>query len=97
MAQHTLASATSLLKTALRQKYDLSVMVLAASIQALRIGQLVWDNPSSPGNHSIFQYYSPTPSDIADSASELTWHLTSTEGRGVEGANIKKAMKHWPS
>jgi hypothetical protein len=96
MAQHTLASATSLLKTALRQKYDLSVMVLAASIQALRIGQLVWDDPSSPGNHSIIQYYSPTPGDIAELASELAWHLTSTEGREVEGADIKKAMKLRP-
>jgi hypothetical protein len=91
MAQHTLASATSLLKTALRQKYGLSVMVQAASIQALRTGQLVWDNPSSPGNHIIFQYYSPTPGNITDSTSELAWHLTSTEGRGVEGADIKKA------
>jgi hypothetical protein len=44
MAQHTLASATSLLKTALRQKYGLSVMVQAASLQALRKGQLVWDD-----------------------------------------------------
>jgi hypothetical protein len=96
MAQHTLASATSLLKTTLRQKYGLSVMVQAASVQALRIGQLVWDDPSSPGNHSIFQYYSPTPSHIANSASELAWHLTSTEGRGVEGAGIKKAMKLRP-
>jgi hypothetical protein len=26
-------------------------------------------------------------------ASKLTWHLTSTEGRGAEGADIKKAMK----
>jgi hypothetical protein len=49
MAQHTLASATSLLKTAPRQKYGLSVMVQAASVQALRTGQLVWDDPSSPG------------------------------------------------
>jgi hypothetical protein len=96
MAQHTLASATSLLKTALRQKYGLSVMVRAASIRALRTGQLVWDAPSTPGNHSIFQYYSPTPSDIAGSASELAWHLSSTEGRGVKGADIKKAMKLRP-
>jgi hypothetical protein len=96
MAQHTLASATSLLETAYRQKYGLSVMVQAASVQALRTGQLVWDDPSSPGNHSISQYYSPTPGDIADLASELAWHLTSTEGRGVKGADIKKAMKLWP-
>jgi hypothetical protein len=41
MAQHTLASATSLLKTALRQKYGLSVMIQTASVQALRTGQLV--------------------------------------------------------
>jgi hypothetical protein len=96
MAQHTLASVTSLLKTALRQKYGLSVMVQAASVQALRTGQLVWDDPSSPQNHSIFQYHSPTPGNIADSASELAWHLTFTKGRGVEGTNIKKAMKLWP-
>jgi hypothetical protein len=41
MAQHTLASAKSLLKTALRQEYGLNVMVQAASVQALRTGQLV--------------------------------------------------------
>jgi hypothetical protein len=96
MAQHTLASATSLLKTALRLKYGLSVMVQSASVQALRTGQLLWDNPATPGNHSVFQYYSPTPSDCPDSATELAWHLTSTEGRGVEGSDIKKALKLQP-
>jgi hypothetical protein len=56
MQQHTLASATSLLKTALRQNYGLSVMVQPASVQALRTGQLLWDDPATPGSHSIFQY-----------------------------------------
>jgi hypothetical protein len=72
------------------------LVVQAASVQALRTGQLIWDNPTSPGNHSVFQYYSPTPGDIADSAKDLVWHLTSTEGRGVEGADIQKAMKLQP-
>jgi hypothetical protein len=35
MKQHTLASATSLLKTALRQHHGLSVMVQPVSVQAL--------------------------------------------------------------
>jgi hypothetical protein len=95
MAQPTLASATSLLKTALRKTIGLSVMVQAASVQALRTGQLIWDDLSTPGNHSIFQYYAPTPGNIADSASELAWHLTSTKGRGVKGADmgLHKVMK----
>jgi hypothetical protein len=96
MRQHTLASATSLLKTALRQKHGLSVMVQAPSVQALRTGQLLWDDPATPGSHSIFQYYSPTPTDCPDSATDLAWHLTSTEGRGVEGSDIKKALKLQP-
>jgi hypothetical protein len=36
------------------------------------------------------------PSSIAVLASKLAWYLTSTKGRGVEGANIKKAMKLQP-
>jgi hypothetical protein len=85
MAQSTLASATSLLKTALLQKFGLSVIVQAGSVEALRKGQIIWDNPTSPGNHSMFQYYAPTPGDVADSAQDLGWgHLTSTEGRGVK-------------
>jgi hypothetical protein len=56
MKQHTLASATSLLKTALRQNYGLSVMVQPASVQALRTGQLMWDDPAVPRSHSVFQY-----------------------------------------
>jgi hypothetical protein len=96
MKQHTLASATSLLKTALRQNHGLSVMVQPASVQALRTGQLLWDDPATPGSHSIFQYYSPTPADCPDSATDLAWHLTSTEGRGVEGSDIKKALKLQP-
>ena len=59
MLQHTLVSSTSLLKTVLRKKSGLSVMVQSASVQALRTGQLIWDDLSVPGNHSIFQYYSP--------------------------------------
>lgn len=96
MKQHTLASATSLLKTALRQNHGLSVMVQPASVQALRTGQLLWDDPATPGSHSIFQYYSPTPTDCPDSATDLAWHLTSTEGRGVEGSDIRKALKLQP-
>lgn len=96
MKQHTLASATSLLKTALRQNHGLSVMVQPASVQALRTGQLLWDDPAHPGSHSIFQYYSPTPTDCPDSATDLAWHLTSTEGRGVEGSDIRKALKLQP-
>jgi hypothetical protein len=96
MKQHTLASATLLLKTALRQNYGLSVMVQPASVQALRTGQLMWDDPAVPGSHNVFQYYSPTPTDCQDSATYLAWHLTSTEGRGVEGADIKKALKLQP-
>ena len=96
MAQTTLASATSLLKTALRQQYGLSVVVQSGSVQALRTAQLLWDDPSTPGNHSLFQYYAPTPGDTDDSASELAWHLTSTEGRGIEGTEIQKAMKLQP-
>jgi hypothetical protein len=41
MSQHTLASMTYLLKTALRHKYGLSVMVQAASVQALWTSQLI--------------------------------------------------------
>jgi hypothetical protein len=96
MSQATLASATSLLKTALRQKFGLSVTVQAGSVQALRTGQVIWDDPASPGNHSVFQYYAPTPGDTADSAQALAWHLTSTEGRGVEGSDIQRAMKLQP-
>lgn len=96
MAQHTLASATSLLKTALRNTYGLSVTVQGASVQALRTGLLLWDDPATPGNHSIFQYYSPTPGDSTDAAADLSWHLTSTEGRGIEGEEIKRAMKLKP-
>jgi hypothetical protein len=80
MSQHSLSNATSLLKTALRQKYGLSVVVQPASVQALRTGQLLWDDPTTPGNHSVFQNYSQTASDCEDSATELAWHLTSTEG-----------------
>jgi hypothetical protein len=96
MKQHTLASATSLLKTALRQTYSLSVMVQPTSVQALRTGQLMWDDLAMPGRYTVFQYYSPTPTDCPDSATYLAWHLTSTEGRGVEGADIKKALKLQP-
>jgi hypothetical protein len=96
MSQATLASATSLLKTALRQKFGLNVTVQAGSVQALRNGLLIWDDPSVPGNHSVFQYYAPTPGDTADSAQDLAWHLTSTEGRGVESSDIQKAMKLKP-
>jgi hypothetical protein len=59
MKQHTLASTTSLLKTALRQNHGLSVMVQHTSVQTLRTGQLLWDDPANPGTQSIFQYYSP--------------------------------------
>jgi hypothetical protein len=96
MKQHTLSSATSLLKTPLRHNYGLSVMVQPASVQALRTGQLMWDDPAVPGCHSVFQYYSPTPTDCPDSATDLAWHVTSTEGLGVEGADIKKALKLQP-
>jgi hypothetical protein len=54
MKQHTLDSATSLLKTALRQNYGLSVMVQPALVHALRTGQLMWDDPAVPGCHSVF-------------------------------------------
>jgi hypothetical protein len=96
MAQPTLASATSLLKTTLRNTYGLSVMVQGASIQALHTGLLLWDDPVTPGNHSVFQYYSPTPGDSTDAAADLSWHLTSTEGQGIDGEEIKKAMKLKP-
>jgi hypothetical protein len=96
MAQSSMASTASLLKTALRQKYGLSTVVQPGSVQALRSAQLIWDDPSMPGNHSIFQYYAPTPADDSDSATDLAWHHTSTEGRGVEGADIKKALKLKP-
>jgi hypothetical protein len=96
MKQHTLASATSLLKTALGQNYGLSVMVQPASVQALRTGQLMWDDPAVPESHSVFQYYSPTPTNCPDSVTDLAWHLTSTKGRGIKGADIKKALKLQP-
>jgi hypothetical protein len=72
MAQHTLASAMSLLEKALHNTYGLSVMVQqGTSVQALRTGLLLWDDPSNPGNHSIFQYYSPTSGDSTDAAADL--------------------------
>jgi hypothetical protein len=96
MKQHSLSNATSLLKTALRQKYGLSIVVQPASVHALRTGQLLGDDPTTPGNHSIFQYYSQTTSNCEDFATELAWHSTSTEGRGLEGSEIKKALKLSP-
>ena len=96
MSQHTLTNSTSLLKTALRQKYGLSVVVQPASVQALRTGQLMWDDPSTPGNHSVYQYYMQTPGNCKDTATELAWHLTTTKGRGIKGSDIKRAMKLTP-
>jgi hypothetical protein len=96
MKQHSLSNATSLLKTALHQKYGLSVVVQPASVQAVRTGQLLWDDPTTPGNHSVFQYYSQTASDCEDLATELAWHLTSTKDRGLKGSEIKKALKLSP-
>jgi hypothetical protein len=96
MTQHTLASSTSLLRTALRKHFGLIVQVQQGSVAALRTGQLLWDDPSMPGNHSVFQYYSPASGDNPDSTKSLAWHLKSTEGRGVEGDDIKAALKLEP-
>jgi hypothetical protein len=75
MLQHSMSNTMSLLKTALHQKYGLSIVVQPASVQALRVGQLLWDDPMTPGNHSVFQYYSQMASYCEDSATELAWHL----------------------
>jgi hypothetical protein len=96
MAQTTMASTASLLKTGLRQLYGLNAVVQPGSVQALRSAQLLWEDPSLPGNHSIFQYYSHTSADDDNSSMDFAWHLTSTEGKGVEGSDIRRALKLKP-
>ncbi len=96
MAQTTITNATSLLNSALNQVYGISAVVQPGSVQALRVGNLLWDDATKPGNHSIFQYYPGTPGDSPDSTTALAWHLTSTEGRGIEGSEIQKALKLAP-
>jgi hypothetical protein len=96
MAQTTMASAASLLKTGLRQLYGLNAVVQPGSVQALRSAQLLWEDPSLPGNHSIFQYYSHISADDDNSLMDLAWHLTSTKGKGVKGSDIRRALKLKP-
>ena len=96
MAQTTITNATSLLNSALNQVYGIRAVVQPGSVQALRAGKLLWDDATKPGNHSIFQYYPGTPGDSPDSTTALAWHLTSTEGRGIEGSEIQKALKLAP-
>ena len=94
------------LQHVLKKKCGCLVVLPQLIVTAILAGQLLWDRMDAPNNFSAFFLPKPIPlrssatDDDEDEDSALRLHVKSTEGGGLDDADIKKALSQritWPT